>query len=202
MARDELPTPSLAFPFAAKSLTTVAAASSVCNWVVSRSLSGSTRLAPQLGQDVWTLTLGLDSRDCPSQWTCIFPLVLFLNPAVLPADYKPHPCPHPSLWLTHWCSNISMTLLLLPAARPTTLLFMSLAPHLSLEQPERSEDLSYPPYLASNPQLSHKNVCYSHNKKSATDNWVLRKDLRLLQLLLPWWGCVGSVCSIQNEQSF
>lgn len=149
----------------------MAAVSSVCNWVASGALSGSTRLAPQLGQDVWTLTLGLDSRACPSQWTCIFPVVLFSNPAVLPADYKPHPCPHPSvaysLMLKHFNYPLA-TYCLQPDPPPYCSCHW--LPILSLEQPERSEDFSYPPYMALNPQLSHKNVCYSHNKKSATDN--------------------------------
>lgn len=91
--------------------------------VASGSLSGPARLAPQLGQDFWTLTPGLDSRDCPSQWTCIFPRVLFLHPVVLPADYQPHPCPHPPLCGLLIGAQTQITLLILPTGRPTTPLF-------------------------------------------------------------------------------
>lgn len=61
---EELPTPNWFVANArSRSLTAVDAGA----------LSAPVRLAPLLGGDFWTLTPRLDSRNCPSQWPCIFP---------------------------------------------------------------------------------------------------------------------------------
>lgn len=100
---------------------------------------GPASLAPQLGQDFWTLNPRLDSRDCPSQWTCIFPLALYLNPVVLPAGYQPHPYPHPPLCgLLIGAQTLRLPSFYCLQPDPPPYCSMSLAPLPNLEQPERS----------------------------------------------------------------
>lgn len=134
--REELPTPSLFVvspPLSGPSQ--LSAMSSACEWL--QVPSGPPRPALQLSGDFWTLTFGLDSRDCPSQWTCIFPLVLFLNPAVLSADCRPHPCPHPPLYgLLTGVQTLRLHSYYCLQADPPSHCSLSLAPFLNLEQPE------------------------------------------------------------------
>lgn len=150
--------------------------SSVCKWFQ----------VPSLAQPDWLHSLvetsglwppRLDSRNCPAQWTCIFPLVLFMNAVFLPADYQPLPRPHPPLVYSLVLKQI--TLLQLPAGRSTTPLFTV------TDSPSKfgaAGEVWRPPSLslALNPQLSGKKCTYSRDfKKSASDSWFLKRDLRL-----------------------